>query len=64
MNIEQMSPKYRNDLEQQTQQLLTTIRRAKLENAPLVEALNELQQELEQYRRKQFDSVNTEYHTY
>lgn len=64
MNLETISRKQLNDLEQQTRQLLASIRRAKLENNPLVEALQQLERELEQARHKRFDAVNSEYHTH
>lgn len=64
MNFESLSQKHRNDLEQQVRQLLVTVRRAKLENAPLIEALEALERDLEQDRRERFDAANSEYHTY
>jgi predicted nucleic acid-binding Zn-ribbon protein len=64
MNLDTISRKQLNDLEQQVKQLLGTIHRAKLENIPLVEALQQLEHELEEARRAQFDSINSEFHTY
>ena len=64
MNLETISRKQLNALEQQVRQLLLTIRSAKLQNDPLVEALKALAHELEQARCKRFDAVNSEYHTY
>ena len=64
MNLETISRNQLNDLEQQAKQLLVTIRRAKLENNPLVEALQQLEHELGEARRVRFDTVNSEYHTF
>ena len=64
MNFEAISHKQLSDLEQQTNQLLLTIRRSKLENAPLVAALEELASELEQDRQQRFDRANSEYSAY
>jgi ribosomal 50S subunit-associated protein YjgA (DUF615 family) len=64
MSLETISRKQLNDLEQQVGQLLVTIRRAKLENIPLIEALQKLEQELEQSRHERFDAANSEYQSY
>jgi NAD-specific glutamate dehydrogenase len=64
MNFETISQKQLNDLEQQVSQLLTTIRRSKLDNEPLVAALQELARELEQDRQRRFDTANSEYSAY
>jgi hypothetical protein len=64
MNLETISRKQLNDLEQQTKQLLGTIQKAKLENTPLIEALKQLEHDLGEARREQFDSINSEFHTY
>jgi hypothetical protein len=64
MNLETISRKQLNDLEQQVRQLLITIKRAKLENNLLVENLQQLGHELEQVRCRRFDAVNSEYHTH
>ena len=64
MNLDTISRKQLNDMEQQVKQLLGTIKRAKLENEPLVEALQQLEQELEEARHEQFDAINSEFHTY
>ena len=64
MNLETISRKQLNDLEQQAKQLLVTIQKAKLENTSLIEALQQLEHDLGEARRTQFDSINTEFHTY
>jgi hypothetical protein len=64
MNLETISRKQLNNLEQQVRQLLITIRSAKLQNDPLVASLQEMARELEKARHEQFDEVNSEYHTY
>ena len=64
MNLETVSRKQLNDLEQQVRQLLVTMRSAKLQVEPLTESLQELARELEQVRHERFDEANSEYHTY
>jgi len=64
MNLETISQKQLNDLEQQAKQLLVTIRRAKLENNPLVEALQQLEHALGEARRERFDTATSEYQSY
>ena len=64
MNLETVSRKYLNDLEQQTRQLLGTMRRAKLQDEPLFDSLQKLARELERVRHERFDEANSEYHTY
>jgi hypothetical protein len=59
-NLETISRKQRNDLEQQVRQLLATMRKAKLENDSLVEALKQMEHDLEQIRRTSFDATNPE----
>ena len=64
MNLENISQKQRNDLETQVGQLMVTLRRTKLENAPLLEALQQADQELQQYRRERFDVTDSEFGSY
>jgi ABC-type phosphate transport system auxiliary subunit len=64
MNLEDISQKHRNDLEQQVDQLMVTLRRTKLENDPLVEALQKLDVELQRLRRERFDMSNSEFSSY
>lgn len=64
MNLEGVSQKHRNDLEQQTGQLMVTLRRIKLENTPLIEALQQLALELELLRRERFDLTDSEFGSY
>jgi hypothetical protein len=64
MNFEHVSRKHMNELELRVRELLTVMRKAKVQNEPLEESLRLFEQELEEARRKRFDSTNTEYHTY
>jgi hypothetical protein len=64
MNLEMISRKQMNELEHGVRELLNTIRKAKLQNDPLVESLKALELGLGNVRRERFDEVNTEYHTY
>ena len=64
MNLENMSRKQLNELEQQTRQLMVTMRKARLQDEPLFESLQTLAQALEKIRHEQFDETNSEYHTF
>ena len=64
MNLDNISRKQSNDLEQQARQLIDTMRKAKLQSEPLFESLQTLAQTLEKMRHGQFDETNSEYHTY
>jgi hypothetical protein len=64
MNLEAISRKQSNELEQQIRQLMVTMRKAKLHDGALFESLQTFAGELEKVRHEQFDDANTEYHTY
>jgi len=64
MNLETISRKQLNELEHCVRELLITMRKAKLQNDPLVESLKLLEHELGEARRERFDAANPEYHTY
>ncbi|MBZ0296399.1 MAG: hypothetical protein K8L99_27810 [Anaerolineae bacterium] len=64
MNLEAISQKQLSALEQQVRQLLIGLRKAKLDNEPLVASLQQLEERLGQVRRERFDAANSEYHTY
>ena len=64
MDFEGLSKKQMNELELRVRELLTTMRKLKLRDEPIVASLNALEQELGKARREQFDAKNSEYHTY
>ncbi|MBZ0304084.1 MAG: hypothetical protein K8J31_30385 [Anaerolineae bacterium] len=64
MNLESISRKQLNELEHCVRELLVTMRKAKLQNDPLAESLQALEQQLGEARRERFDEANPEYHTY
>lgn len=64
LNLQSISPKQLSELEQQVRQLLTSLRKAKLENEVLMTSLQQLEEALEKDRRERFDAANSEYHTY
>jgi hypothetical protein len=64
MNLETVSQKNLNVLEQQVGQLMVTIRKTKLDNAPLIEALQKLDIELQNFRRERFDVTDSEFGSY
>lgn len=61
MNVEHITPKHVNELEQLVRQLLVGMRKAKFHDDVLVEALRQLEAELGKARRAQFDTNNREY---
>lgn len=61
MSFESVSPKHLNEIEQLTRELLTVLRKASLQNAPVVAALQQFENEVAQERRQRFDAVNPEY---
>ena len=64
MNFENVPQKHMNELELLVRELLAVMRKAKLQNEPLENSLRLFEQELEEARRKRFDTANSEYHTY
>ncbi|GAB1420385.1 hypothetical protein MASR2M15_04820 [Anaerolineales bacterium] len=65
MTLENISAKHLNDVEHCVRELLSAIRKAKIqEHKDLVEALKQFENELGETRRQRFDAVNTEYKSY
>ena len=64
MNLEAITRKQSNDLEQQIRQLMVTMRKARLHESSYFESLQTLAQELEKVRHEQFDDTNSEYSSY
>lgn len=64
VSLEHISPKHLNDLERSVQDLLATMRKAKLRDEPLQESLRLLEQKLGEARRERFDEANPEYQGY
>lgn len=64
MNLETVPQKHLNELERQVRELMATMKKAKLQNEPLVETLKLFEQVLEETRRKRFDAVNSQYKSY
>lgn len=58
MNLESLSPKQLNELEHMVRELLAALRKAKLHQEPLAEALRKAEEELGALRRERFDSQN------
>lgn len=63
-SLEHVSAKHLNDLERSIQDLLAAMRKAKLKDEPLQEALRLLEQKLGKARRERFDEANPEYRGY
>ena len=64
MNLENVSQKQLGELERLTREIQVALRKAKLQDEPLHESLRQLEQELSEFRRKRFDSENSEYRGY
>lgn len=64
MNLDTVSDKNVHEIERLTKELLEVLRKAKLQNEPLVEMLRLLQQETGKIRRERFDGVDKEYSGY
>ena len=64
MNLENLSRKQLNELEHHVSELLNTMRKAKLQNEPLMESLKLLEHQLGETRRERFDATNSEYQAY
>ena len=64
VSLEHISPKRLNELERNVQDLLATMRKAKLRDEHLRESLVLLEQKLGEARRARFDATNPEYRGY
>jgi hypothetical protein len=64
MNLEHASRKQLNDIEILVRELQIVMRKAKLQNEPLAEALKLAERELSQARRERFDAENPEFQGY
>jgi hypothetical protein len=63
-NLDAISTKNLNEMERLTRELMAVIRKSKLENEALVEALRQFEIEVGNLRRVRFDAANPEYHAY
>jgi hypothetical protein len=64
MNIDSVSQKDLNELERLVRELLAAMRKAKLQNEPLAEALQHFENTLGTTRRERFDTLNPDYRGY
>ena len=64
MDLEPVSVKHLNELEQLVTQLLAAMRKAKLSDDPIYASLQTLEQSLGQSRRDRFDQTHAEYSGY
>ena len=64
MNLENIPQKQLGELERLTREIQVALRKAKLQDEPLLEALRLFEQELGETRRKRFDNTNPEYRGY
>lgn len=64
MNLENVSSKTINTMEQLVNQLLETMRKAKLNDDPSYAVLQKMGQELGKVRRDRFDQKHSEYSDY
>ena len=64
MNLETVSTKHLNELEQQTHELLIVLRKANLQTEDVYHALQQFELEVGRVRRARFDAANPEYSGY
>lgn len=64
MNLETISQKQLNELEHCVRELLSTMRKLKVVDEPLVESLKVFEQKLAEARRERFDAANPDYKGY
>ena len=64
MNLETVSDKHIQELEQLTKEILATLKKAKLLDHPITELLRSLEANAEQTRRTRYDAVNPEFQGY
>ena len=64
MQLETVSSKHINDLEQLALELMNVLRKAGLHNEPFAKGLHDFEDELGQARRARFDAANSEYASY
>lgn len=64
MELDSVSEKHRNELEQQIKQMLKLMRTAKMHDRPIYVALQELELELGEMRRTRFDQSDSEFGNY
>ena len=61
MQLDSVSSKHLNELEQMVRDLQSLMRKANLQNEPLAKAIYDFEVELGQARRARFDAANPEY---
>ena len=64
MNLEHIPQKQLNELERLAREIQVALRKAKLQDDPLLESLRQFENELSEMRRKRFDAANSEYRGY
>lgn len=64
MNLDTLSNKQLQSIEQAALELLTLLRQAKVKDDPILEALRQLEQETGRVRRERFDVANPEFRGY
>ncbi len=64
MELETISDKNIQELERLTRELLNVIKRAKIQDEKLIDALKDLEAKVGEIRRTRFDESNPQYHGY
>ncbi len=64
MELESISDKNVQELERLTRELLNLLKRSKIHDETLVEALKDLESKVGEVRRARFDEANPQYHSY
>jgi hypothetical protein len=64
VNLENITTKQLNDLELRVTELISALRKAKVQHPSLMESLKLFEQELGELRRHRYDASNSEYKSY
>lgn len=64
MNLEPLSDKHLHEIERLAKELLEVMRKAKLKEEPLAQALHQLEVEAGNLRRERYDANNPEFKGY
>jgi len=64
VELDTLSQKHLNEVEHCVKALISSMRKAKIQNESLTDTLKQFESQLEQARQKRFDSKNSEYDAY
>jgi hypothetical protein len=64
MNLDTVSDRNLHEIERVSEELIDTLRQAKLLDLPIVQMLRNLETQAEETRRRRFDEINPEFRGY